>query len=240
MVAKDALSSPAASGWQPPVQDPILQRPSLGDEIYQRLVDDLISLRIPPGERLSIDGLARRFGVSQTPTRAALIRLEAEGLVVKKQYSGWSVGPLPTVEQFADIFELRSLIEPTSAARAARHALPEDLVELGTITEEMQALSAEDIGSHSARLVVLDSRFHAAIAKACGNELIEETLGRLFKQMHIFRLRYHSDVAHAVIEEHIDILAAISARDPARAEAAMRGHIEAGRARIGSHVRERD
>ncbi|WAP66924.1 GntR family transcriptional regulator [Jiella pelagia] len=170
MVAKDALSSPAASGWQPPAQDPILQRPSLGDEIYQRLVDDLISLRIPPGERLSIDGLARRFGVSQTPTRAALIRLEAEGLVVKKQYSGWSVGPLPTVEQFADIFELRSLIEPTSAARAARHALPEDLVELGTITEEMQALSAEDIGSHSARLVVLDSRFHAAIAKACGNE----------------------------------------------------------------------
>ncbi len=239
MVARDADSGTAA-GWQTVAQDTIPQRPSLGDEIYQRLVDDLISLRIPPGERLSIDGLARRFGVSQTPTRAALIRLEAEGLVVKKQYSGWSVGPLPTVEQFADIFELRSLIEPTSAARAARQASPQDLAELQAIAEEMRALASEEIAAHSARLVVLDSRFHAAIAKACGNAVIEETLGRLFKQMHIFRLRYHSDVAHAVIDEHLDILGAIEARDPARAEAAMRGHIEAGRERIESHVRDKD
>ena len=237
MVAKDASSNSAAD-WRNEARDQIPLRPSLGDEIYERLVDDLISLRIPPGERLSIDGLARRFGVSQTPTRAALIRLEAEGLVVKKQYSGWSVGPLPTLDQFEKIFELRSLIEPASAARAARHASPEALAELGTIAEEMQKLIAEDIGDHRARLVVLDSRFHAAIAKACGNELIQDTLGRLFTQMHIFRLRYHSDVAHAVIEEHLDILAAIEAGDPARAEAAMRGHIEAGRERIETHVRQ--
>ncbi|MBO0903531.1 GntR family transcriptional regulator [Jiella sonneratiae] len=234
MIAKDAVFGTRPEDRSP--RDAILQRPSLGDEVYQRLVDDLIALRIPAGARLSVDGLARRFGVSQTPTRAALIRLEAEGLVVKKQFTGWSVAPLPSPEQFAKIFELRCLIEPASAAGAARLASPEALAELGSIAEEMRAMAAEDITGHRAKLVVLDSRFHSAIAAACGNELIEDALGRLFTQMHIFRLRYHSDVAQAVIEEHIDILAAIGARDPARAETAMRGHIEAGRERIEAHL----
>lgn len=240
MVAKDTLSGTAAASGPAPAKDPILQRPSLGDEIYQRLVDDLISLRLPPGERLSVDGLARRFGVSQTPTRAALIRLEAEGLVMKKHFSGWSVAPLPTISQFENIFEMRSLIEPAGAARAARLASREELAELDTIAEEMRTLAAEDIDSHRTRLVVLDSHFHSAIARACGNNLIEDALERLFTQMHIFRVRYHSGIGQAVIEEHLEILAAITARDPARAEAAMRGHIEAGRERIETHVRERN
>ncbi len=223
--------------WTASADDLIVQGPSLGDAVYERLVDDLIALKIPPGERLSVDKLARRFGVSQTPTRAALIRLEAEGLVVKKHLTGYSVAPLPSVARLESIFEMRALVEPRSAARAAEHATPGQLAVLREIAAEMQALSGEDIDAHCARLVVLDSRFHTAIAEACGNDLIAETLGRLFTQMHIFRLRYHANVGHAVIEEHVGILEAIIDRDPPRAEAAMLAHLEAARERLEPHVR---
>ncbi|MEF2552664.1 GntR family transcriptional regulator [Aurantimonas sp. A2-1-M11] len=223
--------------WTGSGEDIIVQGPSLGDAVYERLVDDLISLRTPPGERLSVDKLARRFGVSQTPTRAALIRLEAEGLVVKKHLTGYSVAPLPSLARLESIFEMRALVEPRSAARAAEHASPSQRAALSAIAAEMRSLSAEDVDLHRARLVVLDSRFHTTIAEACGNDLIAETLGRLFTQMHIFRLRYHSNVAHAVIDEHVEILDAIASRDAARAEAAMLDHIDAARERLEPHVR---
>ncbi|ORE98432.1 GntR family transcriptional regulator [Aurantimonas sp. 22II-16-19i] len=217
--------------------DDIVQRPSLGDEVYQRLFSDFLSLKIPPGERLSVDALARRFGVSQTPIRAALIRLEAEGLVVKKHYSGYSVAPIPSSRRFADIIEARLLLEPASAAHAARRASTAERAEIAELAAEMHELAAGDLAEHTARLVLLDSRFHSAIARACGNAAITDALDRLLTQMHIFRLRYHADVARAVIDEHLLILAAIEGRDAGAAEARMRAHVDRARERIEPFVR---
>ena len=216
--------------------DDIVQRPSLGDEVHQRLLADMLSLKLPPGERLSVDALARRFGVSQTPVRAALIRLEAEGLVVKKHYTGYNVAPIPTSERFANIIEARLLLEPTSAAHAALRASASERSEIAELAREMQRLAAGEIAEHTARLVMLDSRFHSAIARACGNDVITDALDRLLTQMHIFRLRYHADVARAVIDEHLLILGAIENRDAKGAEAAMREHVDQARARIEPFV----
>ncbi|RFC62225.1 GntR family transcriptional regulator [Fulvimarina endophytica] len=232
------MSRNRADGWtDASPDDRIEQRPGLGDEVHERLVGDLVSLRLPPGERLSVDGLARRFGVSQTPIRGALIRLETEGLVVKKHNLGFFVAPLPTVERLEQVFEMRALIEPDAARKAARLASPSQLSDLKSIADEMQRLLAEDTGQNSTALVMLDSRFHTLIASACGNALLLEMLAKLFTQLHIFRVRIHSGIVEDVIAEHVTILEAIAARDEARASAMMKAHIDAARDRIEPHVR---
>ncbi len=91
---------------------------SVGRDVYEALLTQLIELKIAPGERIAVDALVRDFGVSQTPIRAALIRLEAEGLVVRKYNSGYSAAPIPSRQRFQDIYELRLLVEPAAAALA--------------------------------------------------------------------------------------------------------------------------
>lgn len=207
-------------------------RPSLGDEVYQVILAELISLRIPPGERLSVDALVRQFGVSQTPIRAALIRLEAEGLVSKKHNSGYSATSLPSGKRFADIYEFRMLLEPAAAAGAARRATPELVAQLESLATDMQALVTDDPQANYSRFAQLDGDFHRLLAEACGNEVIEEALGRLYTHMHLFRLRYHSAVAEEAVKEHLLIIGAIrEGRDQDAAEA-MRTHIAASQARM--------
>src|SRR6202012_3446048 len=97
-----------------------LRRASLENDVYEALLTRLISLKIPPGARINVDALAKDIGVSQTPIRAALVRLEAEGLVVKIHLVGYSAAPLPSRRRFEQMYELRVLLEPVAATRAAR------------------------------------------------------------------------------------------------------------------------
>ncbi|WP_102225909.1 GntR family transcriptional regulator [Acidimangrovimonas sediminis] len=207
-------------------------RTSLGDEIYEVLLADLISLRIPPGERLSIDALVRQFGVSQTPIRAALIRLEAEGLVTKKHNAGYSVTALPSGKRFADIYAFRLLVEPAMAAGAASNTSERLVAELEKLEQSMLDLTRQNTEASYPKFAQLDAAYHQAIADACGNEVIEEALSRLYTHMHLFRLRYHSTVAEEAVKEHLKITAAIRDGDADAAEAAMRAHIEESRKRM--------
>lgn len=217
------MRGPAGEGGRPV----LATRTSLGDELYEVLLAELISLRIPPGERLSIDGLVRQFGVSQTPIRAALIRLEAEGLVTKKHNAGYSVTALPSAKRFADIYEFRRLVEPVAAAAAARQASPALLAQLEALELGMQALIGEDGQASYPKFAQLDAAFHAAIAEACGNDVIADALSRLYAHMHLFRLRYHSSVTEGAVREHLHIIDAIRRQDSEAAAAAMRDHIVA-------------
>jgi len=210
----------------------IAQRHSIGDDVYEALVSDLIALRIPPGERMSVDALAREFNVSQTPIRAALIRLESEGLVVKKFNSGYSAAPMPSSSRFRDVYAMRLIIEPEATFLATNRIDKETCSELRILCKEMTAFVAQDAQANYGRFAILDGQFHALIAKTCGNEVIAETLDRLYSHMHLFRLRYHSTVAEEAIKEHLAILKAIDERDALGARQAMAAHISASRARM--------
>jgi DNA-binding GntR family transcriptional regulator len=83
----------------------------LGTEIYDLLFGQLMSLRLPPGSRITVDNLARELGVSQTPIREALGRLEMEGLVIKTHLVGYSAAPQLNRQQFEELYELRLLLE---------------------------------------------------------------------------------------------------------------------------------
>lgn len=210
----------------------IAPRPSLGDEAYELMLAELISLRIPPGEKLSVDGLARQFGVSQTPIRAALIRLEAEGLVVKKHNTGYNVAPQLSGSRFRDIYEFRLLIEPAAAAAAALLATPSEVAALTELAEEMSALADTDTEANYSKFALMDGEFHARIAEAGRNTVICEALERLYTHMHLFRLRYHAAVAMDAVKEHDAIMRAIREGDGAAAQATMQAHIAASRDRM--------
>ncbi|HEV7276818.1 MAG TPA: GntR family transcriptional regulator [Devosiaceae bacterium] len=214
----------------------LIKRPSrLGDEVYNAIYAQLMSLKIPPGGRLSVDSLVRELGVSQTPIREALSRLEAQGLVVKTHLVGYSAAAQMDASRFEQLYQLRSLLEPFAAGQAAVNMSEEALAAL---TGHAAAMSPDggDPDIAYSRFAQWDSEFHNMVASGSGNELIQETLARLHIHVHLFRLVYHARAAAAAIEEHAEIIDAISRRDPTGAEAAMTAHIQRSKERFARAV----
>jgi DNA-binding GntR family transcriptional regulator len=209
----------------------IARRTSLGDEVYETLLAQLVALRIPPNARISVDALVRELGVSQTPIRAALIRLENEGLVVKTHNVGYSAAPMPSRDKFEQIYDLRLLLEPYAAEQACQKlgsAARDDLAELALAMTEPDP---EDAERAYGKFALHDAKFHALIATQSGNLLVAEALARSYAHSHLFRLRYHAAATEGAVEEHAKIISAMAASDSAGARAAMEEHIVRSRAR---------
>jgi DNA-binding GntR family transcriptional regulator len=198
----------------------------LAEDVYGAIFNKLLSLEISPGARITVDGLVRELEVSHTPIREALGRLEGEGLVVKTHLVGYSASPQITRRHFDEIYELRLLLEPEGARRAAQRIGEEHMRKLKDTAEQMRKLDSSRERSSYSRFARLDADFHDKIMEIAGNELIRETLTHLHTHFHIFRLMFHALVTEAALTEHESILAALSSRDDVAAERAMRDHIE--------------
>ncbi|MEP9367652.1 GntR family transcriptional regulator [Xanthobacter sp. VNH20] len=204
----------------------------LGSEVYDILLKKLMSLEIQPDERIGVDGLARELGVSQTPIREALSQLEVQGLVVKVHLSGYRAAAQLTRKQFDNLCELRLLIEPPAAARAAVLMSAEELQGITGLAAKMHESKPEDAQAAYNAFAQEDARFHAAIAKASQNDLLHDIITQQRVQLHLFRLRFHARVTQDAIVEHARILNAFSQKDADGAAAAMRIHIENAHARF--------
>jgi DNA-binding GntR family transcriptional regulator len=211
---------------------PTIRRHSLSDDIYEVLLAELIALRIPPGERLSVDALSRKYGLSQTPIRAALIRLESEGLVVKKFNAGYNAAPMPSGSRFQEVYAFRLLIEPEAAALASQRIDADALQELRALCDAMDQLTQQDAQANYGKFAMLDGQFHQRIVRLSGNQIFSDSLERLFAHMHLFRLRYHATVAEEAVKEHIAILDALERQDADAARHAMATHIRHSRDRM--------
>ena len=192
------------------------------EEVFQLIRADLMSLRIPPDTRISIDSLAREIGVSQTPIREALSMLEAMGLVTKRHFVGYCSAPQLNRKQIDELYEVRLLVEPYAARCAAERMGETELQKLRKLAESMQP--GESRTSYD-RFADQDSELHNMIALGSGNALIRESLARLHSHLHIFRLRFHSEVTKEAYAEHAKLIEALARRDAPKAEAAMRAHI---------------
>ncbi len=199
-------------------------RTRLADEVYETLLDQMMSRRIVPDSRLTIDVLARELGVSQTPIRDALNRMEADGLVVRVHNAGYRIPPQITRDRFDDMLEVRLLLEPAAARQAAEHATSEQVAELRRTLAEMAEVEGNGPLAYGA-FGLRDAAFHDLVAHSGGNELIRDSLARLHTHVHLFRLLYDTQVTYLAMGEHEDILTAIAARDPDAAAYAMRRHI---------------
>ncbi len=209
----------------------VVRPPALVDEVYEAVLDRLMGLTIAPGSKITVDSLARELGVSQMPIREALSRLEAEGLVLKTHLIGYSAAPQLSSKDVDNLFELRLLLEPAAAAKAAAHIDKARLAILYRLQSEMAGLRDMQFPAYG-QFARKDAEFHACIAFASENPLLVEALARLHTHVHIFRLVFHARVTSEAIDEHASILEALEKRDPAAAEAAMRSHVTASRHRI--------
>jgi DNA-binding GntR family transcriptional regulator len=203
----------------------------LADDVYGAIFNKLMSLEISPGARITVDVLVRELEVSQTPIREALGRLEGEGLVVKTHLVGYSASQQITRQRFDEIYELRLLLEPDGARRAAQRVSEEQMCKLKDTADQMRKLDSRERSSYS-RFARLDGDFHDKIMEIAGNELIRHTLTHLHIHFHIFRLMFHARVTEEALSEHESILAALSSRDELGADRAMRDHIERSHQRL--------
>jgi DNA-binding GntR family transcriptional regulator len=208
------------------------QRQILADDVYESLKALVMDHAIEPGARMNIDGLARDLGVSQTPVREALARLESDGLAVKEPLRGYTATPLLSRADFEQLFEVRFLLEPWATARAAEQVTPADRKLLKAELAQVKDVPAE--GDYDAYRVLTshDQRFHAIIQEMSGNLLLKSLFEKTHCHLHIFRLYYGSGIGLQAVAEHKQIAAAITAGDPAAAESAMRDHLTASRDRL--------
>ncbi len=197
--------------------------PGYVEEVFDIIRADIMSLRIPPDTRISIESLVRELGVSQTPIREALSMLEAIGLVSRKHFVGYCSAPQLNRKQLDQLYEVRLLIEPYAARRAAERMSDADLKVLSNLAQNMEP--GETRTSYD-RFADQDSELHDLVALGSGNNLIQESLSRLHAHLHIFRLRFHSEVTTEAYAEHAKLVDALVRRSPDEAEAAMRVHIE--------------
>ncbi|GHA19084.1 GntR family transcriptional regulator [Devosia pacifica] len=213
---------------------PIQRPPRLGEEVYSAIYSQLMTLQIPPGGRISVDSLVRDLGVSQTPIREALSRLEAQGLVTKTHLVGYSATNQIDRKKLEQLYELRLLLEPHAAARAAINMSEEELADLEQLANDMKTPPEDNGDPRTAysRFARNDAAFHDKIAEGSGNELVQEALARLYIHVHLFRLYYHTLATATANAEHKEIIRALKRRAPQDAENAMREHILRSRERF--------
>ncbi len=206
-----------------PSEGRLIRSPGYVEEVFEIIRADLMSLRIPPDTRISIDRLARELGVSQTPIREALSMLEAMGLVTKKRFVGYCSAPQLNRKQLDELYEVRLLMEPYVAKCAVERMSD---AELKTLCDLARSMEPGETRSSYDRFADQDAELHDLIAVGSGNGLIRESLARLHTHLHIFRFRFHSEVTTEAYTEHALLIDALTSRAPDKAEAAMRAHIE--------------
>ncbi|WP_323718001.1 GntR family transcriptional regulator [Paracoccus aminovorans] len=194
---------------------------------YRRIKQDILEGRIRPDTALSERELAESLGISRTPLRSALSRLEREA-VIGRLGNGVLLVRSVSVEQLIEIVQLRQILESAAAARAAEFGL----------TPELQAIGQVMVGYAEGRDTAFDDfwaeddRFHLAVARAARLSILPQILA---EQRAIARrctiTRTHDRFADQA-REHIAVIDAIAARDPAAAQAAMAAHFENVRARF--------
>ncbi|GGB33401.1 GntR family transcriptional regulator [Roseibium aquae] len=192
-------------------------------DAYDRLKADILSSALPAGYQAPEPDIAVRLGMSRTPVREALIRLEAEGLVSLVPRRGALVVGI-TASDLEEIYELLSVFESAVAAGVARKGLtPGSHEELTLLAQQLDNLGAEaDVDGW----VQSDRSFHCRLAEFYGNMRLLRQMSGLFDQVHRARLILHG-LAPAELGPrgvHASILAAISARDADQAQRLAREH----------------
>lgn len=202
--------------------------PRHGSEAYEQLVAGIRAGELRPGDRLTETELAQRLGISRTPVREAIRRLESDGLVIHVPRVGAVVRTLDYAE-ITELYEMRAVLEGTAARFAARAASDVELDELEAINGEMAAASDTRGISES------NQQFHAVLLNAARNRFLVKSIEAVQKTLLILGPSTMEEGSRATeaIAEHERLLGALRAHDCEAAEAVMRAHIEAAhRARL--------
>ena len=206
---------------------------SLADLAYERLTEALLSGELAPGDRLVQDALALRLGISRTPLREALQRLEREGTIRSAGARGHVVPEL-TAEDIAHLYEVREAVEGQAARLVAARA-PDSV---DGIEATLRRLSAA-AGPGGRDAFRANRLAHRAVVEASGNPFLLEVFDDLWGRSVTLQAwgDYYASVPADIdlVTDHVDVLAALRSGDPDRAAAAMVAHVRQGLTRHADH-----
>ena len=209
----------------------------LSEAAYRRIKDQIITLKLHPGEQIDEGGLAESLSIGRTPIREALFRLAAEDLVKVSRGRGFSVRNL-SLSDLKALFETMMIMERAAAALAARRIKKESIASLRETNRELKkAWQKKDF----LQVTLLNSRFHRTIYQAIENVFLNSYLDTMQSQAQrlaflcfsekstAFDINSHAELA---IKDHRNLIAAFERRDEEMAVSLIGEHIKLFQRRV--------
>lgn len=196
----------------------------LREVVFTTLRQAILKGELKPGERLMEITLANRLGVSRTPIREAIRKLELEGLVVMIPRKGAQVARI-TEQELNDVLEVRRGLEELAITKACERITVEEMDQLDAAAARFEELhGSKDLLA----MAEVDVKFHDIIYNATHNRRLIQILNNLREQMYRFRMEYLKDpeARKTLCEEHNQICVAIRARDAEKAHRYICQHID--------------
>ena len=208
-------------GIATPHDMPMMKLPTKAEAVYHELTVRILDGRMEPGSTVNQEALAAALGVSITPLREALRRLESDGLVRLEAHRTLTVAPL-SAHEFRELYAVRLQLDPFATGLAAETAEEKT-------ADKIMALATRPREATARGRLKSNREFHQVVYWASGNRRLAELLDRLWDQTDRYRLIAVQLEGHerVVEREHREIAAAIQARTPKLATELMRAHVEA-------------
>lgn len=207
----------------------------LRDVVFQTLRQAILKGDLKPGERLMEIQLANKLGVSRTPIREAIRKLELEGLVLMIPRKGAEVAEI-TEKSLRDVLEVREALEVLAVQLACDKMTTEGVEELKVAADEFEkVLKTGDITI----IAEADVRFHDIIYSATGNDRLIQLLSNLREQMYRYRVEHlkSEDARPKILSEHQLLIQDITNKDRVAAAEHMCGHIENQVEEVARHLK---
>jgi len=208
---------------------------SLTQNVYQVLKGEILECRLLPNSDLREQHLARRFAVSKSPVREALLRLEQERLVTVAPRQGYKVAPI-SLEDAQEMFELRKVLESACAEAAASAGTQEALDRL----DAFRTLEQDKDEEQTDAFIKYNRAFHIAVCESSGNSRMARLATDLIEQMERM-IRFSVNAVPAqdktvLLKEHGEIIDAIQAGDRRKASRLIKHHIADAEKRVINYL----
>lgn len=218
--------------------NPVNEYLPLRDVVFNTLRQAIITGEFAPGERLMEISLANRLGVSRTPVREAIRKLELEGLVIMIPRKGAQVARI-TEKNLRDVLEVRTVLEEFATVLACERIDEAGIRDLRQALDEfVTAVESGDILAIANK----DEHFHDIIFHATNNDRLIYIINNLREQFYRYRMEYVKDIRQRslLVEEHRELLNAITNRDSARAKELMRTHLLNQQQEVIQNIQKRE
>ncbi|MGL5435964.1 MAG: GntR family transcriptional regulator [Lachnospiraceae bacterium] len=209
----------------------------LRDVVFNTLRQAILKGELEPGERLMEIQLADRLGVSRTPIREAIRKLELEGLVLMIPRKGAEVAKI-SEKSLRDVLEVRRSLEELAIELACERMSEEDIEKLEAAQEVFQ--EAVEHGD-SMTIAETDEAYHDIIYNGTGNNRLVQILNNLREQMYRYRLEYikDEDKRQILLNEHNEIFVAVKNRHVDEAKKVIRKHIDNQEITVSRNIKEK-
>lgn len=196
----------------------------LREIVFESIREAILDGRLKPGERVMEVQLAEKLGVSRTPVREAIRKLELEGLLVMEPRKGAYVADV-SLKDVMDVFEVRASLEGLAASLAAIRANEEEIELLKQkVNDFKECIEKNDVQG----MINKDTEFHEAILDAAKNKKLTSIIEGLREQVQRFRVTYFTEynMTTYLAEEHQNVFSAIESREPEKASKYVQKHIK--------------